>query len=174
MQPQQASDILNLVYLPNLKNEHRLTKAVIEAVPSNKGDYRPDANSMTAFELARHIAGSEMMFMDAVATGEFVFKPRLPESVETAAEIVPWYEEQFAQSLDALTKLSSEQLAKEVDFRGFMQQPAVLYLNFLLHHSIHHRGQLTTYLRPMGSKVPNLYGESYDGKQARMAAQQSA
>lgn len=61
-----------------------------------------------------------------------------------------------------------------VDFRGMFQQPAVLYLHLLMHHSIHHRGQLSTYLRPMGAKVPSIYGESYDAAQARMAAQQSA
>ena len=56
---------------------------------------------------------------------------------------------------------------------GF-QLPAVTYLNFVLHHSIHHRGQLSMYLRPMGAKVPSIYGESYDAAEARKAAQQSA
>jgi uncharacterized damage-inducible protein DinB len=51
--------------------------------------------------------------------------------------------------------------------------PAVMYLNFLLHHSIHHRGQLSMYLRPMGAKVPAIYGESYDSAEARKAAQQN-
>jgi uncharacterized damage-inducible protein DinB len=49
-----------------------------------------------------------------------------------------------------------------------------MYLNVLLHHSIHHRGQLSTYLRPAGAKVPAIYGESYDSKQAKAAAQQTA
>jgi uncharacterized damage-inducible protein DinB len=40
--------------------------------------------------------------------------------------------------------------------------PAVLYLGFLNNHTIHHRGELSTYLRPMGSKVPSIYGGSYD------------
>ena len=39
---------------------------------------------------------------------------------------------------------------------------AVTYLPFMLNHSIHHRGQLSAYLRPMGGKVPNIYGGSYD------------
>ena len=63
---------------------------------------------------------------------------------------------------------------RRVDFRGMFQRPAVMYLNFLLHHSIHHRGQLSTYLRPMGAKVPAMYGESYDSAEARKAAQQAA
>src|SRR6266853_363806 len=61
-----------------------------------------------------------------------------------------------AKSFDALTKLTGEQLVKIVDFRGLIQQPAVLFLQFGLVHTIHHRGQLSTYLRPMGSKVPAI------------------
>jgi uncharacterized damage-inducible protein DinB len=45
-----------------------------------------------------------------------------------------------------------------------------MYLQFLMNHSIHHRGQLSVYLRPMGAKVPSIYGESYDDAQARKAA----
>jgi uncharacterized damage-inducible protein DinB len=52
------------------------------------------------------------------------------------------------------------------------QLPAVMYLNFILHHTVHHRGQLSTYLRPMGAKVPAIYGESYDSTEARKAAAQ--
>jgi uncharacterized damage-inducible protein DinB len=50
------------------------------------------------------------------------------------------------------------------------QLPAVMYLSFILNHSIHHRGQLSMYLRPMGAKVPAIYGESYDSAEARKAA----
>jgi uncharacterized damage-inducible protein DinB len=49
-----------------------------------------------------------------------------------------------------------------VDFMGAFNFPAVVYLSFLNNHSIHHRGELATYLRPIGSKVPSIYGGSYD------------
>ena len=75
---------------------------------------------------------------------------------------------------EKLTKLPNEQLVKIVDFRGMFQLPAVMYLNILMHHSIHHRGQLSMYLRPMGAKVPAMYGESHDSAEARKAAQKSA
>ena len=45
---------------------------------------------------------------------------------------------------------------------GVFNFPAAFYLAFLNNHSIHHRGELATYLRPMGSKVPAIYGGSYD------------
>jgi uncharacterized damage-inducible protein DinB len=50
------------------------------------------------------------------------------------------------------------------------QLPAVMFVNFVQQHSVHHRGQLSMYLRPMGAKVPSIYGESYDAAQARKAA----
>ncbi|HEV1285669.1 MAG TPA: DinB family protein [Bryobacteraceae bacterium] len=171
----EASFLLHNVFLPALKNEHRTTKNVIEAIPLDKGDYRPDEISKTAMELAWHIVASENRFMDAVLTGEFNFTPNpRPDSVKNPADLLALYKQDFETRFEKLTKLSPEQLLKIVDFRGMFQQPAVMYLNLLMHHSVHHRGQLSMYLRPMGAKVPSIYGESYDAAQARKAAQQSA
>jgi uncharacterized damage-inducible protein DinB len=175
LQTDQAVFLLQSLYLPNLKNEQRLTKAVIEAIPLDKGDYRPDEISKSALDLAWHIAATEMRFMEAVQAGQFDFTPRpRPESIGNSAELAAWYVENFEPHFQKLTTLSSEQLLKVVDFRGIFQLPAVMYLNFVLHHSVHHRGQLSMYLRPMGAKVPSIYGESYDAAEARKAAQQSA
>jgi uncharacterized damage-inducible protein DinB len=175
MQPDQATFLLNEVFLPNLKNEHRITKNVIEAIPLDKGDYRPDEISKTAMELAWHTVATEMRFLNAVAAGEFDFSPMpRPETVKNSADLSAWYADNFASHLETVTKLTNEQLLKVVDFRGMFQLPAVMYLNFILHHSVHHRGQLSMYLRPMGSKVPAMYGESYDSAEARKAAQTGA
>ncbi len=137
-----------------------------------KGDYRPDEVSKSALELAWHIAATEMRFLEAVAAGEFDFTPRpLPPSIKNSADLSAWYAEHFAPRLEKLATLSNDQLLKIVDFRGMFQLPAVMYLNFVIHHSVHHRGQLSMYLRPMGAKVPAIYGESYDSAAARKAAQ---
>jgi uncharacterized damage-inducible protein DinB len=72
--------------------------------------------------------------------------------------------------LEALKKASGEQLAKMIDFRGMFQLPAVAFLDLGLRHSIHHRGQLSVYLRPAGGKVPAIYGESYDSAEAKKMA----
>jgi len=55
-----------------------------------------------------------------------------------------------------------EQLANPVDFAGVFKMPAVFYLGFVNNHCVHHRGQLAGFLRPMGSKVPSIYGGSAD------------
>jgi uncharacterized damage-inducible protein DinB len=175
IQSDQADFLLNRVFLPGLKNEHRITKSIIDAIPLDKGDYRPDKISKSALDLAWHIAATEMRFMEAVQAGEFDLRPSpRPDSIKNAKDLTGWYTHNFDLHFEKLTKLSNQQLLKIVDFRGLFQLPAVMYLNFLLHHSIHHRGQLSTYLRPMGAKVPAMYGESYDSAEARKAAQQSS
>jgi uncharacterized damage-inducible protein DinB len=175
LQPDQASFLLQNLYLPGLKNEHRLTTAVIEAIPGDKGDYRPDEISRSALDLGWHIVAAEMRFMDAVSAGEFDFSPRpRPESLKNSVDLVASYEKDFNARFEKLTKLSGDHLVKIVDFRGIFQLPLVMYLDFLLHHSIHHRGQLSMYLRPMGAKVPSIYGESYDAAEARKAAAEHA
>jgi len=175
IQPDQAAFLLNAVFLPGLKNEHRITKSVIEAIPLDKGDFRPDGISKSALELAWHITATEMRFLDAIPAGAFDFSasPR-PESIQNSGDLSAWYAENFARRFEKLTKLSNEQLVKIVDFRGIFQLPAVMYLDFIMHHTIHHRGQLSTYLRPMGAKVPSMYGESHDAAEARKAAQKGA
>jgi uncharacterized damage-inducible protein DinB len=172
LQPDQANFLLQGLFLPGLKNEHRITKSVIEAIPLDKGDHRQDEISRSALDLAWHMAATEMRFLDAVATGAFDFAPNpRPESVQNSADLANWYEENFTPRFEKLTTLSNDQLMHIVDFRGMFQLPAVMYLNFVLSHTIHHRGQLSMLLRPTGAKVPAIYGDSHDSAQARKAAQ---
>jgi len=170
MTADQAVFVRNL-YLGTLKTESRTTKSILESVPADKADYRPDPISKTANELVRHIAAADNRFLETVLTGSFDANPAMiPESAKTPAEIAAWYEERYAKNFEALAKLPGENLAKIVDFRGLFQRPAVTFLIFGLNHTIHHRGQLSSYLRCMGAKVPAIYGESYDSAQAKKAA----
>ena len=169
---EQAVALLQNLYLGTLKNESKITKKIIEAVPADRADYKPDAASRSAIGLARHIAAADNRFLETVINGVFdTSAAAIPESVKTPAEIARWYEERFARNFEGLTKLSGEQLVKIVDFRGMFQRPAVTFVMIGLHHTIHHRGQLSSYLRCMGAKVPSIYGESYDDAQAKKAAQ---
>jgi uncharacterized damage-inducible protein DinB len=171
MTPENVLFVLHGMYLPTLKNESRITKSVLVAVPSDRSDYRPDPHSKTALELVRHIANADNFFVEAVLRGEFKPGTLIPDSAKTPAEIASWYETHYAQNYEKLTKASTEQLTKIIDFRGLFQWPGLNFLMFGLHHTIHHRGQLSSYLRSMGSKVPAMYGESYDSEQAKKAAQ---
>ena len=172
MTADQAVFLLQNVYLGPLKIESRTTKKILEAVPADKAEYRPDPISKSAIELVRHIAAADNRFVESVINGVFDTNPAMiPENVKTPAEVASWYEERYAKNFEALGKVTGEQLVKIIDFRGMFQWPAVKFVMFGLHHTIHHRGQLASYLRCMGSKVPSIYGESYDDAQARKAAQ---
>jgi uncharacterized damage-inducible protein DinB len=172
MTGEQAVALLQNLYLGTLKNESKITKKIIAAVPADRCEHRPDPVSKSAIELARHIAAADNRFLETVINGVFETNAgMIPDAVKTPAEIATWYEERFAKNFEVLTKLKGEQLVKIVDFRGMFQRPAVTFLMMGLHHTIHHRGQLSAYLRSMGAKVPSIYGESYDDAQARKAAQ---
>src|SRR5215475_12850865 len=169
MTADQASFLL-ATSLVSLRNEHQLTKRVIEAIPTQNSEYRPDPAAKTAMELAWHIVAAEKRFFHAIASGAFDFSPiSRPENVKTPADISAWSDANFSEGTTALENLSTDQLLKMVDFRGMFQLPAIAYIQFILSHTIHHRGQLSTYLRPMGGTVPSIYGESHDAVQARLA-----
>jgi uncharacterized damage-inducible protein DinB len=170
MTPEQAAFLLQLE-LPAMKNEHRLTKRVIEAIPLDQGDYRPDGASKSALELAWHIVAAEQRFYSGVAAGDFDLTPiHHPETVKNSADIANWYGQSFDRVFPQIATISSEQAGKMLDFRGAFQFPAVFFLRFSLNHTIHHRGQLSAYLRAMGGKVPAIYGESYDSAEAKKTA----
>ncbi len=145
---------------------------MIDAIPLGRSDYRPDPYAKTAIELAWHIVAAEQRFYSGIAAGVFDFTPiHRPETIKNSADIANWFEQSFTTNFQKLTALTPEQAAKIVDFRGFFQLPAVSFFRFTSNHTIHHRGQLSTYLRAMGGKVPAIYGESYDSAEAKKTAQ---
>jgi uncharacterized damage-inducible protein DinB len=152
---------LRAYLLEGFKNEAEITKKVIAAVPDAKSDFRHDPKARTAKELAWHIANTDIQFLDGVA--DLKFNMESPEhKPETSAEVVAWYDENVKRGVARVEAMTAEQLLTPVNFFGVFNMPSVYYLGFLNNHSIHHRGELATYLRPMGSKVPSIYGGSYD------------
>jgi uncharacterized damage-inducible protein DinB len=114
-------------------------------------------------ELAWHTALSDVWFLDGVVCGEFpAEETKMPAEVVGIGDLVSFYESKMGPAITQAKALSDEQLLKPIPFFGIMTQPAVTYLSFLLMHGIHHRGQLSTYLRAMGAKVPSIYGGSAD------------
>ena len=149
--------------LQGLANEVQTTKKVLSAIPEGKKDFRPDPNARTAWELAWHLANTDVQFLDGIAGGQFTMEsPDDEHKPRTVTELVTWYDENMARATERVRKLSPEQLMKPIEFFGVFNLPAAFYMGFLNNHSIHHRGQLAAYLRPMGSKCPSIYGGSYD------------
>ena len=162
MNPEQAKGALQF-FLATMDNEFGITKKVIAAVPQDKCEWRPDRKAKTALELAWHVPTAEIMFLDGIIAGAFTMPDSEPAPPGTIADVLAFYEKSHTDRVAKLKALSGEQLAKTVILvPGVLELPAVMYLNLLILHTAHHRGQLSVYLRPMGSKVPSIYGGSAD------------
>jgi uncharacterized damage-inducible protein DinB len=163
--PDQATLIANYL-AADAAAEARTTKAVIGAIPAGQENYAPDGKSMTALKLAWHIASAEWWFVDCIAKGEFGSgdSTRMPEDVKSATDVLNWYDANVPPAWQRAKAMTGDDLAKELDFFGIWKTAAANYLTLTLKHSIHHRGQLSAYLRPMGAKVPAIYGPSGDSK----------
>ena len=152
------------VWLPSMEHESKITRRVIAAVPDDKKGYRPAPKSMSAFDLAWHTAHSDIWFLRSIAAGSFDGEEESskPAEIKSINDIVAWYDKNFAAALEEVKGLSLDQAMKPVSFFGMYNYPAARYLSFALAHTTHHRGQLSAYLRPLGAKVPSIYGGSAD------------
>ncbi|HWZ45711.1 MAG TPA: DinB family protein [Candidatus Saccharimonadales bacterium] len=153
---------LREIMLQGLAREMETTKKVLAAVPEGGRNYRPDPKARPAWELAWHLASTDVQMLDEIADHKFALEPRFKTEPANVAAMVKWYDENFKRALGRVRAMSPTDLVKAVDFYGVMNHPVVLYLSIMSNHSIHHRAQLSVYLRPMGSKVPSIYGGSAD------------
>ena len=78
------------------------------------------------------------------------------------ADAIAQYQARVPAALDRVRAMSGEQLATVIDLFGMIQAPGIKILAMTIKHSVHHRGQLSTYLRAMGGTVPGIYGPSAD------------
>jgi len=131
-------------------------------LPGSNRDFRLDSKSRTAWQLAWHLGSSDVQMLDEIADHKFDMAHRFKQEPRDIADLVNWYETNFLRAANRIRAMTPAQLATPVDFDGVCKMPAVFYLGFVNNHSVHHRGQLAAYLRPMGSKVPSIYGGSAD------------
>jgi uncharacterized damage-inducible protein DinB len=161
MSPAEAKGMAMMTIM-GLEREYETTKKVVRAVPENQLNFKLGDKGRTARELVWHLITSEAWFADSIAAGDFgQHEPECPANI-TAAEIVARYESEMPGKIAKVKAMSGEDLAKIVSFFGVMQMPNAIYLGFWNNHSIHHRGQLSTYLRAMNAHVPSIYGGSAD------------
>ena len=163
MKPADAKVVADFL-LATLETEIPVTTRVFAAVPDDKLDYSPDNVSKTALGLIRHILLEDEWILNAVADGRFGPLPDQSDAcgIMKPADAIAAYPERIAAAMARIRALSPEALTREVDLMGAIQMPAVQFLSLTVRHSAHHRGQLSSYLRAMGSKVPAIYGPSAD------------
>ena len=162
MTPDQAKFLVESVG-QQLQQEWKSTYKVIKAVPDAKKDYKPDPSSRDAWFLAHHIATCDIGFLRAVAANDFAaFNTETP--AKTTDALADWYKHEFPKALEGVLVLDGTHLCKIVEAWGVLKLPSASYVLFCNNHMVHHRGQLSTYLRAMGGKVPAIYGSSFDEK----------
>lgn len=163
MEPQVAKTITEFL-IADFQQEMQSTMRVLSAVPGDRLDYQPDEKSKTGLGLVRHITLEDEWLLNSIADGAFAPPPDDSDDcgIMTPAEAVAQYEERVPQALARVSALPAEKLAADIDLFGMIQMPAVNFLQMCVKHSVHHRGQLSSYLRAMGGKVPAIYGPSAD------------
>ena len=161
MTAEQAKFLAELS-LRSIENEYQITKRVLAAVPADRLEFKLGEKGKTARELMWHIASSEAWFADGVASGAFAPAESAPPAPDTAADILAWYGKTVPPILARIKALSGEQLLRPANFHNIFNFPAVQYISIWQSHTVHHRGQLSTYLRAMNARVPSIYGGSAD------------
>jgi uncharacterized damage-inducible protein DinB len=151
-------------FLKHWNKEAAATRKVISRIPEHGSDYRADPKARTAREIAWLVVREEAALVDGLEKGAFEWS-EIPSPAKMS-EIMAQYDRQH----DALTKRLQaivvprweENLPFMMDGKEVMREDGYeMAWGFLL-DQIHHRGQLSTYLRPMGAKVPAIYGPSAD------------
>ena len=150
--------------IADFENEMPATLRVIEAVPTGHLDYQPDPKAKNALGLVRHITLEDEWLLNSVADGQFTAPPDASDAcgIMSPADAVARYKTKVPAALNRVRAMPAEKLSSVLDLLGMIQMPAINFLALALKHSVHHRGQLSTYLRPMGGKVPGIYGPSAD------------
>jgi uncharacterized damage-inducible protein DinB len=138
--------------------ESKTTSKVLNRIPDGS-DYRPDPKSRTAKEIAWQIVCEEKMIIEALENGKAEWAP--PPMPATMQEVQAAYDEQSAGMERRWNELSAAGWDGEIEFFGSRRPASPMAWSFLF-DIVHHRGQITTYLRPMGAKVPQIYGPSGD------------
>lgn len=140
------------------EHETQTTRNVIARIPENN-DYRPDPKSRTAKQIAWQIVCEERVIVGALETGKLEWNP--PPEPATVAALLEIYDRERLQTVARWKAMSAERWNATFEFFGHPRQASGMAWGFLF-DLVHHRGQLSTYLRPMGSTVPQIYGPSAD------------
>jgi uncharacterized damage-inducible protein DinB len=136
---------------------------VLKAIPGERLDYRPDPKARTAAELSWLLAVEEAALVSLLDAGVVEWKDSAPPArMDTIVEAFERSSADVNARLERLDQAAWEKKVKFVMGGGAWEDALSQMVWGFLFDAIHHRGQLSTYLRPMGGKVPSIYGPSAD------------
>jgi len=164
-----TSNTLGTAFLAELEQEAKVAREVLSRVPADKFDWKPHDKSMSFGKLASHVA--EMVSW----TGPTLDHPELdfakmeykPFEPKTTEELLEFLDKNLAEAADVLKNMTDDRFMEPWSLRNgekvyFTMPKVVAMRSFVMNHIIHHRGQLSVYLRLNDIAVPSMYGPSAD------------
>jgi len=152
-------------FIDTYKREHGTTLKVLRAFPGDKADYKPHPGNNTAKQIAWTFFVENNVMLAAIK-GPLQLGGGFPPAPATFAECITAYENSAREFMAQFEKMPESRLSEMVKFPSGKNQmadyPVIDFLWFMFLDSIHHRGQLSVYIRPAGGKVPSIYGPSGD------------
>jgi uncharacterized damage-inducible protein DinB len=163
------------MFLENWDREAASTVRLLQALPADQYDFRPDPGGRSLGELAWHLAEGDAYISHGVERGEFTMESRPPniERPRTVDALAPGFERVHHEAVARIRKLTPQDLDRTISFfTGPMSIREILW-NGIMAHGIHHRGQLSLMCRLAGGQAPGLYGPNRE-EMAEMRASAGA
>ena len=164
-----SSNNIASALVAELEQEAKVTRTCLERVPADKFDWKPHEKSMAFGALAGHIAEmigwtQGIMEHPELDFSKMDYKPFEPKSTE---DLVEFFDKNAREAIETLKNSSDERFMetwtmKNADKVYFTLPKIAVMRSFVLSHIIHHRGQLSVYLRLNDISVPSIYGPSAD------------
>ena len=165
----QCAHLVTLKCQHNLEQESAATRKMLERVPSDKFDWKPHEKSTPLGRLAGHIAQLPILLMAALTQDELNFDPEsfdpspMPGSVPKLLET---FDKNIADAIGLLHTNADGKLGDMWRLRSgeqiFMEKPRAAMIRWVISHIVHHRGQLSVYLRLLDVPLPPIYGPTAD------------
>ena len=156
--------------LPEYDRETASTRKLLERVPEDRFGWKPHDKSMSLGQLAGHLATMPSWGHMTINHPELdLTGPFTPQPLETRADLLAAFDKEVSATRAALAGASDAQMVAswtlKRDGKTIFTMPKVAVVrSFVLNHMIHHRGQLTVYLRLNGAAVPSIYGPTADDR----------
>ena len=159
--------------LPEFDTEMATTRTMLERVPESRATWTPHARSRTMGELASHIANLPRLGLITMESDELDVAPAsgdgVPPEFNSTAELVRTFDDNVKRARAAIESATDSDMMEAWTLRRsgrtvWTLPKAAVLRSFILSHMIHHRGQLSVYLRLVDIPVPSVYGPSADTK----------
>jgi uncharacterized damage-inducible protein DinB len=161
---------LNELVIADMDREYPVTRRVLERIPDDRHDWRPHDKSTPLGQLASHVASLPRFVAMILQQDGFdlaVTPPQRPPALRTREELLRTFDDYAAAARNAVQSTTDDALAREWVFRNGDQvflrgTRATVIRTLAMNHLVHHRGQLSVYLRLLDVPVPSIYGPSAD------------